>query len=736
MTGVELEIGLAATKLEPPTLPARLVRRTRLDALLEEAVGEHSRLVLVSAPAGSGKSTLVASWLAEFGSPASWLQVEAADSDPVRFWTYLVESVGRAVPEVARNVGPVVSASRGDADAVVSALVTALAERPHPERPLPIVIDDYHLITDGSIHGGVERLTGLCPTGVTVVVVTRMDPPFRLGRLRVRGHMVEVRASDLRFEGEEALGLLGPTSREWSPRHVDVLAARTEGWAAGLVLAGMSMERAPDVERFIDDFRGDDHLVVDYLSEEFLAGVAPEQREMLLKTSILDRFNGELVEVVTGIEDGRAWLARTAAANQLLIGLDRTGEWFRYHHLLGDLLRMEADRALGEGVGELHRRAARWFESSGDERRAVDHWLAAGDPTEAGKVMRSYGTRLIATGQMAGLERILERLGDVRGALPWCALFQGWCDYVAGRFDSARQWVERVHELSTEDSVTTVTAALRMNLHLAQGRVGAALAIAGELAAGGEVEAHTSDLATVAGGVFTWAGREDEARATLSLALERTTVEGIGSAHLLARNYLTVLEFETGRREDAHREAEATIATAAELGMSSYYRMGPAYAVRARTADDPEGALADARRAVELVRRTTGDLVLAHVLAICGDTLTDLGRAEGPELVDEARAIVDRLPDPGIVGRNIERVLSRHGVAAVAPAVPGMVEPLTEREMAVLRFLPTAMSQREIAGELFVSPNTVKTHCRAIYRKLGVGNRKAAVQAARDRGVL
>ncbi len=734
---MELEIGLAATKVMPPTLPSRLVGRSRLDEMLDRAIGGGAKLVLVSAPAGSGKSTLLADWVFRRDGPASWLQVETADSDPVRFWTFLIESVGRALPEVGAMVGSVVKGSRGDADTVVSALITALSERSSGAAPLVIVLDDYHLMGDQRIHAGVERLIELCPPGVTVVVATRVDPPMRLGRMRVRGHLVEVRAADLRFEGEEAQGLLGPAAPGFTPEQVALLAERTEGWAAGLVLAGLSLGRAPDVEGFIDEFRGDDHLVVDYLSEEFLAGHTPEHRARLLRTSILDRFNGELVEAVAGVNDGRRWLTETAAANQLVIGLDRTGEWFRYHHLLGDLLRLEAERTLAAELPELHRRAAHWYEGVGDHRRAVDHWLEAGEPAEAGRLMQSYGPRLLARGQMDTLSSTLARLGDVVATMPWCSLSRAWCEFVAGRFGEAAQWVTVTHELLADEAERLVTAPLQMNIHLGEGRVGEALALARESSASGAVESHTSDLATVVGCVYAWAGMEAEARAALALAVARTEAEGVESAHLLARVFMAVVELEAGDTRAAHRTAQEAIDVATGLGMSSYYRMGPAYAVRARTGGDPDRARADAHHAVELVRRTTGDLAIAHVLAICGDTLAELGDEEGPALIGEARRIVDRLPDPGIVGSHLDRVRSRHGLLTASPAsLGGMVEPLTDREMAVLRYLPGGLSQRQIAGELFVSLNTVKTHCRAIYRKLDVTGRKAAVQSAREAGLL
>jgi len=199
--------------------------------------------------------------------------------------------------------------------------------------------------------------------------------------------------------------------------------------------------------------------------------------------------------------------------------------------------------------------------------------------------------------------------------------------------------------------------------------------------------------------------------------------------------YQAVNEFDAGNAAAAGAAATVALETANEFGMASYHRIGPAYAIRARTTTDLAGARADALHAVELTRRMTGDLMLGYVLTVCGDTLIDLGDAAGEALLAEARTVINRCPDPGVAARQLDRIESRHHIAGPAP-VAHLVEQLTERETAVLRYLPTRMSQREIASELYVSVNTVKTHCSAIYRKLGVGDRKAAVQTARDHHLL
>ncbi len=730
MTG-HLDVGLAATKLTPPTLPGRLVQRSRLDDVLDAGLAEQVRLVLASAPAGSGKSTLLASWLAGRPESSAWLQVEGGDSDPTRFWSYLVEAIGQAHPDIASALKPLVSSSNDDEQMVVSALVNEFATL---TEPLVVVIDDYHLIDNASIQQGMERLIDLCPSAVTIILSTRVDPPFRLGRLRVRNQVSEIRGDDFRFEPAEASGLLSPDGRTLDETVVEKLCGRTEGWAAGLVLAGLSLQRSPDPQEFIEAFHGDDQLVVDYMTDEFLAGVSDEQRQRLLETSVLEHFNGALVDAVTDTKGGVNWLLDTAKVNQLLIGLDRTGSWYRYHHLLRDLLRLEAQQALPERLGELHQRAAAWFEAEGDLGQAIVHQLAAGERGEAVRLMFALGPQLISDGHIDTLRGLLEEIGEVAKTDAACALCWGWCDYIGGRYAQAEEWVNLTHGLAPAGFDQTITASLRMNIAVAHGDVGSALVLAREMAATEQFKSHGPELATSSGGVFMWAGQAAEARAALELAVQKAADTEVRATHVLSIIYQAINEFDDNG--DSTRAA-AAIDAADELGMTSYYRIAPAYAIRGRADTDPSSARSDVIHAVELARRIPGDLALAHVLTTCGDTLIDLGDAAGEGLLAEARSVINRCPDPGIVGRYLARIESRHSLAA--PSVAGvetLIEQLTERETAVLRYLPTKMSQREIANELYVSPNTVKTHCSAIYRKLAVGDRKAAVQAARDHNLL
>jgi LuxR family maltose regulon positive regulatory protein len=728
------EFGMAATKLRPPAPPTRLVSRTRLADVLDDGVTDAVPLLLVSAPAGSGKTTMLAAWVAQSGRAVAWLQIESGDSDPASFWSSLIAAIGRCRPEISSLVGPLVAGSQGDDRVVVPALVNAIAGA---EEPLIVVIDDYYLIDSGSVHRGMERLIDLCPAQLTVVVATRLDPPFRLGRMRVRNRITEVRADRLRFDTSEATALLGTAGATLSPERLDNLCSRTEGWAAGLVLAGLSLERAADPEGFVDSFRGDDQLVASYLSDELLDAMSAGDRQRLLETAVFDHLTGPAIDAVTGSSDGIDWLADMANRNQLIVRLDAIGEWFRYHHLLRDLLLLEARRTIPARLPELHRRAADWFAANGDQHQAVLHRFAAGDIPGAIRLMYVVGPDLLGRGQIRKLRGYLEQAGDAAATDPACALGWGWCEYLSSQYDSAKRWLDIALQVAppTFDPVTATP--LRINLALGSGDITTALEAARQATAAGSLWQRPAELATAVGAAYAWAGMYDEAAAALTIAVARSKAEHRLTAHVLALIHASINEVENGDHAAAQIAAVEAVATAEAFGLANYHGVAPAFAIRGRTAIDPTESRADVTLALELARRSTTDLGLAYVLTTCGDVLLEQHDDTGVALLVEARTRLDRCVDPGIAGRYLARIESRHHLASpVADTARSHQVQLTERELAVLRYLPTKLTQRDIAAALYVSMNTVKTHSNAIFRKLGVSDRKSAVQAARDRHLL
>jgi LuxR family maltose regulon positive regulatory protein len=726
---IDSAITLVATKLTAPTPPAQLVSRHRLEESLTKAVADPSvRVVLVSAPAGSGKSTLVAAWL-DGRNDHAWLQGDAADRDPARFWGHVVAALGRVLPGIADAVGPAIAGSGSNPGPLIEGVANQLAAAPDP---VVLVVDDYHLINNSAVDDAVEQLIELAPATFTLVLCTRYDPSLRLSRLRVRGQLTEIRADDLRFETDEAAVLLQQRGTTPEPRQVLALCDRTEGWAAGLVLAGMSLAASGDGDAFVAAFQGDDRLVVDYLTEEFLSGISPEDRDRLLQTAILGRLSGPLVDAVCGTSDGSDWLHNTATTNQLVISLDRTGTWYRYHHLLGDLLRLEAERAIGGELAALHHRAGRWHQARGSAHDAVEHYLAGEHFTEAADLIYDEATELTNRGQLHTVRDQIDRLGPVADSHAGAVVVRGYISLLTGDFADARSCIERARNLDPNDDEAGMLGALAIMAHIAGGDVASALAEA--RAADDPVE---STQAMTLGGVHMWSGDFDVATAFLNRAATMATREGHGFVETVTPVFQAITDMESGDNDAARHHAEEALAAADDNGMADLAHVSLAHSILARTSsDDAKLAVLTARRGVSLAKRSPDRIMLAYALASAGDVLAHHGDEDGRAMLQDARAIINRCPDPGVAGRYLARVEARHGVASPAPASSAMVEDLTDREIAVLHYLPSSLSQRDIANELYVSLNTVKTHCRAIYRKLGVSDRKAAVQAARDVNLL
>lgn len=716
--------GVTATKISPPRPPSRYLRRARLIDHLDASVDAGRSVVLISAPAGAGKSTLLNGWLDGRSGHVGWLQIDEGDDDPSRFWAYVAAAIGDSVPHLADVVG----AALGDGlDAVVDAIVNEIDA---VAADVALVIDDYHLISNPDVHRTVERLIALRPPNLVVVLSTRFDPPFRLGRLRVRDQLTEIRSADLRFDRAEAAWLLDAEAAGLDAGSVERLAERTEGWAAGLVLASLSMRDGADVAAFVDSFHGDDQLVADYLSEEFLDSISEEERQRLLDASVLERLSGPLLDDVCGSTDGAAWLSSLAAANQLVIALDRTGTWFRFHHLLRDLLRVELERSSPGRAAELHAAAGRWHVTSGDLMAAVEHLLAAGCRVEAADVVADNATKLLNVGRSYTVTRYIERLGDLVDHHEGLAIVHGWLSFVTGRFAEAERALQVARRLDVEGVDAGLIQSLTAMIHLAKGDVAAGLASV-------EDQAPTTEPThpMVLGGVRVMGGRFDEARPFLAQANEMAASRPDHFVAAVAPTFEAVAELESGNPDVARDLAEASIQCADEHRIGEAAQLALAHSVRARTTSDGDRAIAAAMRGVQLARRSPENVMLTYALASAADVAFEVDHPDAEKLLAEARTIVDRCPDPGIAGRYLARVEARHGHAE-RPTVEGLVEELTDRELSVLRYLPSQLSQREIAAELYVSLNTVKTHCKAIYRKLGVDGRKPAVQAARDLDLL
>jgi LuxR family maltose regulon positive regulatory protein len=552
----DLAMPLLSTKYAAPPRPRRgFVDRQALSDAITSARG----VLLVCAPPGYGKTTLVAGWAARPSVSCAWLTLDEADNDPVTFGAYLLAAVREAVPGAAPDIAPPAS------PAALAPLINALAAH---RAECSIVLDDYHAITTRGAHDMTVFLARHLPPNVRLIVTTRHDPPLPLARLRARGLLTEIRARDLRFSADDAARFLaGAMGLDVSRSAVERLTERTEGWVAGLQLAGLSLRGAPDPEAFVDAFGATDRYLFDYLFDETLATQPPLISSFLEATSILGRLSGELCDAVTGRSDGAAMLEALAGANLFLSPLDDRGEWFRYHRLFADLVSSGLDDARRR---TLHARAADWFAAHDLPGEAIRHAFAAGDMSGAALLVERTAERTLARGETATLlgwcaalpPDILEGHPDLVVARAWATFMSGDIAGAeralgsapaaigAGTRPSARRvcleaWFANRHDLPEAEALARAAIDLTPEedpvfRSLAYTTLGES--IVGRDAGGGVQafeEAHRLAMragrsALLAGTIYslanTWtiAGRRDEAEAVCRRTIEEVTGAGAG----------------------------------------------------------------------------------------------------------------------------------------------------------------------------------------------------------------
>ncbi len=398
---------LLATKLTAPRLREGRVARPRLLERLRAATGRE--FVLVCAPAGFGKSTLLAEWVRDDQRAVAWLSLDEGDNDPVRFWRHVAAAVDGARPGVAQRASLLIGGPASSFTSAVTALVNDLAGS---TEDVVLVVDDYHLIHAQHVHRSVEFLLDHLPASLRLVVASRSDPPLPLARLRARGQLAELRAADLRFTLGETTQLMAASAGHDLPEDLAaMLEERTEGWVAGLQLAALWLQGRRDVVGFVEEFSGSHRYVLDYLTEEVLDRQPEDVRTFLLETSVLDRLSGSLCDEVLGRRDSQRLLESVERANLFLLPLDGERRWWRYHHLFADLLRSRLAREDSARAAALHRGAADWYEHHQLPDDALGHALAGGDDERAARIVETHlEEQLLRRNEGATLDRWLTAL--------------------------------------------------------------------------------------------------------------------------------------------------------------------------------------------------------------------------------------------------------------------------------------------------------------------------------------
>ena len=461
---------LLATKLNVPGMRPDLVPRPRLARRLDEGGGRG--LVLACAPAGYGKTVLLAEWVRRGRRPVAWLSLDAADNDPARFWRHAVAALDRVRPGISERMGPLLGPPAPPSfEPLMTALINEVAGQPDADEALLLVLDDYHVISSQLVHSSLGFLLEHRPPGLQLALTSRSDPPLALARLRARGQLTELRAAELRFTPGEAAALLAQVAaapgaaRPGAPLPDAVaaaLAARTEGWAAGLQLAGLSLRGQNDVDGFVAAFTGSHRYVLDYLAEEVLEHQSEQVRTFLLETSVLERLSGELCDAVTGRPGSQALLEQAERAGLFVVPLDEVRGWWRYHHLFADLLRARLQREQPGRVPGLHRNAAAWYAERGLADDAIRHAVAAGEMTWAARLIEQhYDEVFFLHGEGATIHRWLSALpGDLVRSRPRLLLTQAFLTLISGRLeavepllDAAQQAYARAAEEPFEPTV-------------------------------------------------------------------------------------------------------------------------------------------------------------------------------------------------------------------------------------------------------------------------------------------
>lgn len=721
---------LLTTKLYPPRSGAAVIPRPRLIQILSGR--PRTRLVLVTGPAGSGKTTLVGDWLSNPPGGHAWLSLDPSDNDPLRFWSYLLAALRSVAPEVGATAAS--RLSMAGTDVVRDVLPHVVNDIVRLDSDIVVVLDDYHSITDRAVHDSMSRLIDWSPPQLRLVIVTRADPPLPIARLRARGDLLEVRAEELRFtRGESGELLTAALHLNLAPADVDRLQERTEGWAAGLQLAALSLRNRPDTSAFVARFAGDDRHIVDYLGQEVLATLPEDLREFLLHTSVLRRLSGPLCDHVTGRTESAQLLDRVESANLFLIPLDESRTWFRYHHLFGQLARHELSRTQPHAAAELNRRAAQWYRSNDDVIEAVASALAAGDTDMARGIVAEHWRRFFNAGRLATVTAWLNALPpDIVAVDPELSVARLWIGLDTGRLDEVNHWLDVTEAALPDDPRIALIRCLSL---FKGGDVYAANRLAARW--NGPTDGFWGTVANCAlGATAFWLGKADEARDALQRAATLAIADGNQLARVYALGYQALWHALREERSAAERLVDDAEAIIEEDHLGGHFvAMMPALArAHVEESRDENRASAAAERALTLAARGAGHVERAAALI----TVARLHRGPGdvPEQqLREAQQLLRNAPAPGEVA--LVWLTAAERVTGHLPSSPGAVpEPLTDRELAILRRLPARLSQRELAEVLYLSPNTVKTHLRAIYRKLGAGTRAEAVVQAREAGLL
>ncbi|GAB4492938.1 MAG: hypothetical protein Fur0016_28760 [Anaerolineales bacterium] len=745
------------TKLFLPSASSRIVHRQRLVERLTAGFDAGKPLTLVSAPAGYGKSTLLAEWLSGYKDWAAWLSLDERDNASLRFWTYFVAALQTVSKPLAQTLE---SDQDFDAQRFLTALVNEVSTF---ERRVILVLDDYHVISNADIHAGINFLIEHLPPNLHLVIATRTDPPLPLSRLRVRGQLTEIRISDLRFDADEASSFLNDLMNlQLAASDVRALETRTEGWVAGLQLAALSIQERDDTQSFIQNFTGSQHFVLEYLVEEVLQRQPQDLQNFLLETSILARMSAPLCDAVTGATQSADTLAELHRRNLFVIPLDGEHTWFRYHHLFAEFLTSRLKRAHPGDLPDLHRRAAQWFQTNHYAEDALRHAFAIPDYAYASRLVVDNWRRIYHQGRLNTAVEWLDSLPpDFLRQSPPLGVAYCWTLFVRGDYDRIETHLDEITQTFEQmvadgklpkdhpeyNIVLQQVILLRAIVQRHQGDFPAALNAIGELLPTieglrqtlGDVVADMGYTACYSQTGYTYAAANDLERAVDFLSRVSPHARRCGNFLALAHTTIELarISLALGRVEQAEKICRDELALAEQPAYAEYpafclIHLALADVLREKNAwDEAEKRLTQgletAQKSGHQSYLAQGYLIAARLHHVQGKTSqaqADMRRAE-----QIAEALHNRFLNDA-VAENWQALKHK-----AAPA-QSLIEPLSERELEVLRLICAGRSNQEIADELFIALDTVKRHANNIYGKLSVKRRAQAILEARRLGLV
>lgn len=726
--------------LAPPARPGVVARRSLAKRLRASA---ETPLVCVAAPAGYGKTTLLAQWGESDPRPFAWVSLDGTDNDPVELLTYVALALNRLEP----LGGAVFAALSVRNPAIETVVLPQLGKAISSlKQPFVLVLDDVHALSSDRSLGAIAVLLGHLPAGSQLVLAWRSEPAFPLARLRAERALLELGADDLAFDSKAADALLRAAGVRLSSDDLCLITERTEGWPAGLYLAALSLKSQGTVVAPVAGFAGDDRAVADYFGEQVLARLPRGVALFLIRTSVLERLSGPLCDALLESNGSAAKLRKLERSNLFLLPLDRRRAWYRYHTLFAEMLRRRLHDEEPELELELHRRAADWYAAHGDPSEAIHHALQADDTTFAGDVVWAHVNSYRGRGRCATLERWLAAFSDEQvAAYPPLALAAAWTA-LGSDGEAVERWATAAANGSHEGPLSDGSASLE-----------SAVAVLGAVIAGEGVARMAEDAArarALESGDSPWhanvcyaegvaarlTGDAARARVLLQEGERIAAVHGLASVRALCLAQLALL----ATYEESWEAAASLVALAQAdvdgLGMEEHGAMAPVFTAAALVLAHQQRSEEAGRELIHARRLLAGQtqvspwfavearLILARASLLLADAVA------ARNLVAEARRLMRSAPGLQPLRATVTELTK---LVESAPA-GGLTGPsaLTTAEVRLLHILPTHLTFREIGERMHLSRNTVKTQAVSIYRKLSVSRRSEAVERAMELGLL